>query len=285
MTEPLITVVLPLKQFDAELLGKAISSITGQTTPLWHLAIVVEQGDVETFRDLLSVTLADRRVSLIVNRGRQFPGAINTGVAQARTSFVGILLADDMWSPDAVAILNANIAAYPDVDFFHSSRMVIGEEDEPLSSVHRSRESFAISEFPWGSPVKHLLCWRRVKGLAVGGIDESMLKAQDDYDFPWTMAEQGARFKAVPECLYYYRNHLRCHRFTTHRPLSVTKRGIRMILRKHRVGLIRRTFIVAKMSWRGSLGQQCLYRNVATRWVHDKLGDNMRRRWRQQTYR
>jgi len=43
----------------------------------------------------------------------------------------------------------------------------------------------------------------------IGGIDESMLKAQDDYDFPWTMAENGATFKAVIECLDYYRNHFK----------------------------------------------------------------------------
>jgi glycosyltransferase involved in cell wall biosynthesis len=285
VTEPLITIVMPLKYFDADLLQKAVGSILRQSDPLWHLSVVVEEADIETFRRLLSEALADPRVALVVNRGRRFPGAINTGVAQARTPFVGILLADDMWSPDAVAVLNAEILTHPDVDFFHSSRMVIGEDDEPISSVHRSRETFAIAEFPWGSPVKHLLCWRKSKGLAVGGIDESMLKAQDDYDFPWTMAEAGATFKAVAECLYYYRNHLRCHRLTTHRPLSVTKRGIRMILRKHGIGLIRRTFIVARSRWMGSLGEQCLYRNQIDRWIKDRLGYNGRQHWRQKTYR
>jgi hypothetical protein len=88
--------------------------------------------------------------------------------------------------------LTAAIRAHPDTDFFHSSRRVIDEQDQPLSSVHRSRAEFALTDFVGGSPVKHLLCWRRAKGLAVGGLDESLNSVgPDDYDFPWTMAEHG----------------------------------------------------------------------------------------------
>lgn len=159
-------------------------------------------------------------------------------------------------------ILNKNIAENLGINFFHSSRVVIDEHDTRISSIRLSKETFSLSDFSWGSAVKHLLCWRREKGLEVGGIDESVLKAQDDYDFPWTMAENGARFKAVKECLYYYRNHLECERLTTHRPLSVTKRAIRGILKKHGVGLFSRIFIVETMRHKGSLGKQCIYRNT-----------------------
>lgn len=285
MTEPLISVMMPLKYYHPELLRKAVASIVRQTCPSWSFLIVVEQTDVEKFQHLLKEPLEDPRIELITNRRRGFPGALNSAVAHARTPFVAILLADDMWASDAVAVLSAYIATYPDVDFFHSSRMVIDEDDVPLSPVFRSKETFAVDDFRWGSQVKHLLCWRKAKGLAAGGIDESLLKAQDDYDFPWTMAEQGASFKAVGECLYLYRNHIQCERLTTHRPLSVTKRGIRMILRKHGVGLLRRTFIVAKMRRLGSLGAQCIYRNQLDRWIQHAIGRDATRGWKQQIYR
>jgi hypothetical protein len=190
-----------------------------------------------------------------------------------------------MWSNDAVEILSKYITEYPSIDFFHSSRIVIDEHDTPISSIHYSKTSFSLRDFRWGSPVKHLLCWRREKGLAVGGIDESILKAQDDYDFPWTMAEKGATFKAVRECLYHYRNHLECERLTTHRPLSVTKRGIRGILKKHGVGFFTRTFIVEKMRYLGSLGNQCIYRNSIDQWIKEKLDHDRKKHWEQQKYR
>jgi glycosyltransferase involved in cell wall biosynthesis len=276
---------MPLKYYYPDFLKKSVESIKQQSCPDWTLVIVVEKTDVDEFRKLLEKELDDPRINVIINQGNKFPGAINTAVRHATTDFVAILLADDMWSSDAIEILNRYIVEYPAVDFFHSSRVVVDEQDKPISSIHRSKESFDLAEFRWGSPVKHLLCWRREKGLSVGGIDESILKAQDDYDFPWTMAENGARFKAVEECLYYYRNHIECERLTTHRPLSLTKRGIRGILKKHGVGFFTRIFIVEKMRYLGSLGNQCIYKNSVDQWVKEKLAHNIKKDWQQQTYR
>jgi glycosyltransferase involved in cell wall biosynthesis len=276
---------MPLKYYHPEFLSKSVESIKQQSCPDWNLLIVVEKTDGDKFRKLFKEELNDPRIAIIDNQGAKFPGAINTGVRRATTEFVAILLADDMWSNDAVEILAKYITEYPWIDFFHSSRMVIDEHDTPISSVHRSKESFNLAEFRWGSPVKHLLCWRREKGLSVGGVDESILKAQDDYDFPWTMAENGASFKAIQECLYHYRNHLECERLTTHRPLSVTKRGIRGILKKHGVGFFSRMFIVEKSRHFGSLGNQCIYGNSIERWLKEKLGHDAKRDWTQQKYR
>jgi hypothetical protein len=99
------------------------------------------------------------------------------------------------------------------------------------------------------------------------------------------MAENGATFKAVRECLYYYRNHCECERLTTHRPLTLTRRGTRGILRKHGVGILRRTLIIRRMIINGSLGEQCLYRNSLERWIKEKIGYDVRRGWEQPDYR
>jgi hypothetical protein len=52
--------------------------------------------------------------------------------------------------------------------------------------------------------------------LAIGGMDEAFSpSASEDYDFPWSMFKRGARFQALPECLYIYRNYSDDFRFTT----------------------------------------------------------------------
>jgi glycosyltransferase involved in cell wall biosynthesis len=275
---------MPLRYYHPDFLKKSVQSVIQQTCPDWKLLVVVEENDFAKLTGLFEEQVRDPRVDIIVNQGWRFPGAINTGMRYAKTDFAAILLADDMWSDNAVEILNKYIADFPETDFFHSSRMVIDENDRPISPIYQSKETFSLSDFKWGSPVKHLLCWRREKGLSVGGVDESMLKAQDDYDFPWVMAEKGATFKAVNECLYYYRNHLECERLTTHRPLSVTKRGIRNILKKHGTGFFKRNWIVERMRWSGSLGQQCIYRNRLERWMKEKLHFDSKRNWKQQDY-
>src|SRR5262249_35537187 len=279
-----VTVLMPLKHYHREYLWKAVQCISQQSSSAWRLVIVVERSDIGVFRTLLRTVLDDGRVDLIANRGRKLAGAINTGMMDASTDFVGLLLADDLWSKDAVEVLHRYRRAYPHVDFFHSSRVVIDGRDNEISPVYPSREPFDVADFKRGSPVKHLLCWRKDKGVAVGGLDETLNSVgPDDYDSPWTMAEGGAVFKAVPECLYYYRNHGDCYRLTTHLPLSVHRREVRRILKKHGVGIWERTRLMARRG-RG-VGEQCLYRSPIDKWVKERLGRDPQNGWKQGQYR
>jgi hypothetical protein len=137
------------------------------------------------------------------------------------------------------------------------------------------------ADFVSGSPVKHLLCWRRERGLSIGGIDESINSVgPDDWDFPWRMAEDRAVFKSVPEPLYIFRDHRECERLTTHLPLSVHKREIRRIMRKHGVprSEIERHIEAAE---KGFL-RQCVYRSRIDRWIKTVRGYDVRGGWREQ---
>src|ERR1043166_9151908 len=101
-----ITALVPLKTYNPVFLKKAHGSVIQQTSPHWNLLIIVEQHHFGQFRKLLRAELADSRVAMIANEGRKLAGALNTGMRHARTDFVAILLADDMWSSDAVETLN-----------------------------------------------------------------------------------------------------------------------------------------------------------------------------------
>ena len=62
-------------------------------------------------------------------------------------------------------------------------------EPDRLGRPLRDLRSFETA----GSPVKHLMCWRRALGLEIGGMNEAVSDhGCDDYDFPWRMAEAGA---------------------------------------------------------------------------------------------
>src|SRR5207245_5792824 len=205
-----------------------------QTSTDWRLLVIVEPEDLPTMAGTLRNALADERVKLIGNEGRKLSGAINTGMRRAETEFTAILLGDDMWTDDAVEVLTAHIQRFPDVDFFHSGRIVVDENDQPISRAYSAPEKFTLRDFLHASPVRHLLCWRRATALAFGGLDESLNSVgPDDYDFPWSMAEQGARFMAVPACLYLYRDHRNSFRLTTHLRISVHAREIPRMFRKN----------------------------------------------------
>jgi hypothetical protein len=114
-------------------------------------------------------------------------------------------------------------------------------------------------------------------------MDESLGRVGvDDFDFPWSMAEHGAVFRAIPECLYIYRDHRSSFRLTTHLPLTVHMREIRRIMLKHGAdpAAIERALYHA----RDSFLRQCLYRSALDQWLREKLGVGPGTVWRE-TYR
>lgn len=280
MTEAAVTALVPVKQYRPEYLRAALGSLLRQTSPHWRALVIHARGARGELGAQLGEAAGDPRIELVEERGRKLAGALNTGMRAAGTEFVASLFADDLWEPDAVEVLGRNIDERPGVDFFHSARRWIDDDGEPISGVYPPLPEVRLETFLEQTPVKHLLCWRRELALAIGGMDESLNSVgPDDYDFPWSMAEAGARFGAIPECLYVYRDHRSCYRLTTHLPRRTHVRETRRILRKHgapravirqRLALARRTHL-----------QQCLYSSRLDAWLKGALGDDPARGWRE----
>lgn len=277
----IVTVLLPLKHYHPRYLQEAVASILAQTCAEWRLLVIVEPEDESRFGSLLSGALADPRVRLVLNRGRRLAGAFNTGMQEAETEFVAILLGDDLWAPGAVAALRDAMLAHPRADFFHSARQIIDQDGRPLSSEHPPLDRVSAADFVWRSPIKHLLCWRRAMALSFGGMDDTFHHVgTDDYDLPWTMLEHGAVFQPVHQCLYLHRDHREAFRLSTDIPRSIVLRDLRRLLRKHQVGRL----LTERALWRARRGylRQCLYRNRLDRWLKLRLGLDHRSRWRQE---
>jgi glycosyltransferase involved in cell wall biosynthesis len=274
-----ITVCLPVKAHDPRYLRDAVDSILSQPPDAWELLVVVEP-EVETaVRQVLADRLDLPGVRALMNEGRRLAGALNTGMRHANTRFVGILLGDDLWAPNAVEVLARSIESHPEADFFHSARVVVDEEGRAISDVFPARRDVRLEDFGGTSPVKHLLCWRRELALSFGGMDESLGSVGvDDWDFPWTMAEHGATFHAIPECLYRYRDHRDHFRLTTHLPRTHHQREIARIMKKH--GVERSAVRAEVRRAEGTYLRQCLYRSRTDRWLKDLRGFDARSGWR-----
>ncbi len=275
---------MPVRAYRPEYLAAAIGSLLSQNSPEWELVIVAEPDDIGLLTQELDGAQPDPRIRLIANEGRRLAGALNTAMRRAIGSFVAILFADDLWEPQAVAVLRSNIAAHPAGDFFHSGRRYVDDRGRPISGVYRPAPEVRVMDFWRGSPVKHLLCWRRELGLAVGGMDETLNSVgPDDFDFPWTMAERSAKFVAIPECLYVYRDHRRCFRLSTHLPRSLHERELRRILAKHRVpeSLVAERVAAARETYL----RQCLYRTAFEAGLRRALRIERREGWRERYHR
>jgi hypothetical protein len=280
VSDAALTALLPVKVYKPEYLRESVGSLIAQTSPRWR-ALVIHPARLRARLEAdLGEAGTDPRVELVEERGRKLAGALNTGMRAARTDFTAILFADDRWDPQAVEVLERAIGERPEVDFFHSARRYIDDHGESISGVVGPHENVTLETFIAGRSIKHLLCWRRRLALEIGGIDETLNSVgPDDYDFPWSMAEAGARFGAVSECLYVYRDHRSCYRLTTHLPLRTHLRETRRILRKHGVpsAEIGRRVAEARQGYL----QQCLYSSRLDAWVKRALGHDPRGGWRE----
>jgi glycosyltransferase involved in cell wall biosynthesis len=235
-----ITILLPCKDQKREFLSAAIDSVLAQTCPEWKLLVVVNPNTPRKTKQTVLRYCEDPRVKMLISReglSSGIAGALNTGMKRSKSRFVCVLLSDDRLSSNAIQILKRSIRRHPRVDFFHSSRLFTNSKGRPKSKVLRSIRRFTIEYFKKkGSPVKHLLCWRRTKGIEIGGMDKKLrLHGCDDYDFPWSMAEAGCKFMAIRDCLYYMRIHHEAFRLTTGIALRTQISTLRRMFKKHRV--------------------------------------------------
>lgn len=269
---------MPVRDYHAAYLESALESILDQTSPRWRL-LVIDDGADGVLEEMLGA-IGDDRVRMVPSKPRGFAAAMNTGMRHAGTDFISVLFADDRWDPKAVEILTSSIEGFPEVDVFYGSRRFIDEEGRSISNVYRARESFTLADFEMESPVKHPFCWRLDLALELGGLDESLdPHAVDDYDFPWSLAEAGAQFMPVPDCLYLVRDHRDGFRLTTHVPRSVQLRTLRRIMGKHGVERARIESILSNA--KGDYLRQSLYRSRLDRWIKQRLRHDPRTGWRQ----
>ncbi len=234
--EPLLTILMPHRNAHAGFFEEALGSVLAQTTGRWRLLVIDDGSDDPAALAALTRVSKwdDERIEVVRSRSRYVTGALNTGIESADTDFVCILHCDDLLAPQAVATLGRAIADHPTTDYFHSSRRFIDETGRPLSGVFEARSFADVRVFERSCPVKSLHCFRVSAARAIGGMDETLgLHGGDDYDFPWSMAEAGYSFLAVPDCLYAIRDHRVHYRLTTHVPLDVQAAELERILRKH----------------------------------------------------
>ena len=280
--ETLITILMCCRNVEMSFFRDALQSVLSQTDNRWNLCIVVDRDDLDTTAAIVPEVQRrrDARISIIQNDVKSIARAFNTGMRHARTPYVCVLHADDLLDEKCVEILTQYISAYPDVDYFHSSRIYINDDGVKISGLRRAIESFTLNDFKNFGPVKSLHCFKVRSVLEIGGADESLAAhGADDYDFSWSMAEAGYTFKAILECLYYYRDHRSHYRLTTHVPLDEQVAELVKIWRKH--GMTERE--IEQQIQRRTAGylKQALFLNEEDRKEKERAGYDIQQGWRQ----
>lgn len=196
MENPLVSVVVPVYNGE-RFLAAALDSIFAQDyRPLE--AIVVDDGSTDRTRDIVK-SYAEARYLYQANQGHG--AAKNTGIAAASGEFVAFLDADDLWTPNKLAVQATYLLEHPETGYVIARMQNFLEAgiEPPLLA-----RDFLLTDSV-GFVVGTLLA-RRAVFARVGNFDASYRHANDT-DWFFRAKEAGVQMTMLPEVLLRRRLH------------------------------------------------------------------------------
>jgi len=94
-----VSVIIPTYN-RAFLLSRAIESVLSQTFQNFEL-IIIDDGSTDNTKDVIEkIKKEDNRIIYIYQDNRGLPGALNTGIKNAKGKYIAFLESDDEWLPE-----------------------------------------------------------------------------------------------------------------------------------------------------------------------------------------
>lgn len=129
---PTVSVVMPVYNVEAYV-AEAIDSVLAQTFTDFEL-IVVDDAGTDRSMDIVR-GYDDPRIRIVSQANRGLAGARNTGILQARGTYVALLDSDDRWLPEKLALHVIHLDNNPDVGVSFSPSRFIDRDGRPMRLV------------------------------------------------------------------------------------------------------------------------------------------------------
>ena len=210
MDAPLISVVMPVRNVPAIYLDQAVRSVLAQSEPRFEFVIVDDRSAAENVAELRAWARRDARIRVVAARSPGVAGALNTGLAQARGTFIARMDGDDVTLPDRFAVQVAYLQSHPDCVCVGCDVLLIDPEGAALARVWQETDHRAIEArllLGVGGSICHpSILMRRAAVEQVGRYDERFDCSQD-LDLFLRLAEVG-KLANLTSVQLHYRQHL-----------------------------------------------------------------------------
>ena len=127
---PLVSVVIPAYNV-ADLVGRAIDSVLGQTYQSFEILVVDDGSGDETAA--VAAARSDAAVRVISKQNRGLSSARNRGIDEATGEYIAYLDADDYWEPGKLESQIGLLQANPDLGFCSTAARVIDDRGETMN--------------------------------------------------------------------------------------------------------------------------------------------------------
>jgi len=248
-----ISVVIPAYNSE-RFIGQTLQSICDQTVKDWECVVVDDGSTDSTPQVIREMARKDDRIRLIEQTNAGPAAARNTGMASisAGSRFIAFMDHDDVWLPDALAVLRDALEAHPESVAAHGLADTIDENGQPIDH-ERSDGGFlnfgrqrVVCEngrlVPWDIsrpttfeslyPVSRLfplglVLIRHEVVREVGGFDTTYWQTED-WDMWLRLARKG-EFHFINRVVLHYRR----HDDNQSSDMTANAREVRRLLCKH----------------------------------------------------
>jgi glycosyltransferase involved in cell wall biosynthesis len=204
---PHVSIIMPAYN-SADFIGAAIQSVLRQTMSDWEL-IIVNDGSTDNTAAVLE-TIKDPRITVITQCNQGQAVARNVGLNIAKGKYQAFLDADDLYLPDALAVLSEYLELHPGVDVVYSDGYFCNEQAAPLMKLSEHRPVTPIGDIlesvvttPSIIIAIHCAMTRR-KVIECSRLQfDRNLTPSEDWDF-WIQLARYAQFGYLdkPTCVY-----------------------------------------------------------------------------------
>jgi len=204
MTNPLISIVMPVYNTKKEFLDEAIKSCINQTYTQWELCICDDGSTKKYIKPLLNTWAAkDKRIKLIFSEeNNHISSASNKALSLAKGKYIALVDHDDVLNKNALLENVKVIRENPDIDFIYSDEDKIDKKNKlckPFFKPDWSPEFLLSCNY-----ICHLSVIRKRLIGEVGGFQSGLDGAQD-HDLFLKITEKTKQIHHIPKILYHWR--------------------------------------------------------------------------------
>jgi GT2 family glycosyltransferase/glycosyltransferase involved in cell wall biosynthesis len=203
-SKPVISVITPVYNVNAEFLRRCIESVRSQYYPFWELCLCDDGSTLpETIEALESYQGTDPRIKIVrLERNQGIAIASNRAAEFSTGDYLAMLDNDDELAPEALYEVAKAIQANPDIDLLYTDEDKIDEDGELVDDFYKpdwSPEHLLSVMY-----MLHLLVVRKDLFFSAGGFRSDFSGAQD-YDLALRLSTEAESIHHVPKILYHWR--------------------------------------------------------------------------------
>lgn len=202
--KPLISIVTPVYNVAKEYLKECIESVMYQNYENWELILVDDAStNKETLEVLKEYEQKDERIKVIYReKNGNISEATNTGFANAKGDYIGLLDNDDTISIDALFHVVKAINKHHGIDFIYSDEDKLDINGQRCIPYFKS--DFAPDTLLSNNYICHFTVFSKELLKKVGG-EKTEFNGAQDYDLILRMTEKANKIHHINRVLYHWR--------------------------------------------------------------------------------